>query len=71
VGSDADLVIWNPDATIRVEPALLHHRHKITPYMGRELAGLVETTFLRGRKIYERGEFSPAPIGQILRRGNA
>ncbi len=71
VGSDADLVIWNPDVTFRVEPALLHHRHKITPYMGRELAGLVETTFLRGRKIYERGEFSPAPIGQILRRGNA
>jgi allantoinase len=71
VGSDADLVIWNPDAKFRVEPSQLHHRHKITPYMGRELAGLVETTFLRGRKIYERGEFSPAPIGQILRRGNA
>ena len=71
VGSDADLVIWNPDATFRVEPSQLHHRHKITPYARRELAGVVETTFLRGRKIYERGEFSPAPIGQILHRDSA
>jgi allantoinase len=71
VGCDADLVIWDPDVRFRVEPSQLHHRHKITPYAGRELAGVVETTFLRGRKIYERGEFSPAPIGQILHRDSA
>ncbi len=69
-GCDADLVIWNPDAKFRVEPTALHHRHKQTPYSGRELHGVVETTFLRGRKIFERGEFSTAPIGHILQRGN-
>jgi allantoinase len=71
VGCDADLVIWNSDAKLRVDPAKIHHRHKITPYAGRELAGVVEVTFLRGRKIYEHGEFLPAPVGQILRRGSA
>jgi allantoinase len=69
-GCDADLVIWNPDTKFRVEPAALHHRHKQTPYAGRELQGVVEATFLRGRKIFECGEVVGAPIGHILQRGN-
>jgi len=69
VGCDADFVIWDPDAKFRVDPAQLHHRHKVTPYAGRELSGRVETTFLRGRKIFERGEFSASPVGHVLHRG--
>jgi allantoinase len=69
VGFDADFVIWNPRDEFTVDPARLHQRHKITPYAGRKLSGIVETTFLRGRKIYDRGEFSSSPLGQILRRG--
>jgi len=71
VGCDADFVIWNPDAAFRVDPAQLHHRHKLTPYAGRELKGVVQTTFLRGRKVFDRGEFSATPIGQALHRGGA
>jgi allantoinase len=69
VGSDADIVIWNPDAEFKVEPAMIHHRHKLTPYAGRVLSGVVEQTFLRGRKIYERGEFTNKSAGMILKRG--
>jgi len=69
VGRDADLVIWNPDAVFRVDPARLQHRHKLTPYAGLELMGIVETTFLRGQKIFDRGEFSAAPAGCVLLRG--
>jgi allantoinase len=71
VGFDADLVVWNPEARFSVDKAQLHQRHKVTPYAGRKLSGVVETTFLRGRKIYDRGEFSPSPVGQVLRRGSA
>lgn len=71
VGYDADFAIWNPDAEFSVDPAKLHQRHKITPYAGRKFSGQVETTFLRGRKIFDRGEFFPGPLGQILRRGSA
>ena len=71
VGCDADLVIWDPNAKFVVEPSHLHFRHKITPYAGRVLAGVVETTFLRGRKIYDRGEFCAGPIGRVLHRGSA
>jgi allantoinase len=71
VGYDADLVIWNPDATFRVNPEQLQHRHKLTPYTGRILSGVIETTFLLGKKIYERGEFCDAPAGQVLLRGKS
>ncbi len=68
-GRDADLVIWNPDTGFTVDPAQLHHRHKLTPYAGRELMGIVEATFLRGMKIFERGKFGAAPSGEVLLRG--
>jgi allantoinase len=71
VGADADLVIWNPEAAFRVDPARLHHRHKLTPYAGRELFGVVETTFLRGQEIFADGRFSAAPLGRVLLRGRA
>ena len=69
VGTDADLVIWDPDARFTVEPEHLHHRHKVTPYAGRELSGTTVTTFLRGRPVYDRGEFPSLPHGQVLIRG--
>ena len=68
-GRDADLVIWNPDAGFKVDPVQLHHRHKLTPYAGRDLMGIVEATFLRGKKIFERGQFCAAPAGKVLLRG--
>ena len=68
-GRDADLVIWNPEASFKVNPAQLHHRHKLTPYAERDLMGIVEATFLRGVKIFERGNFCGAPAGQVLLRG--
>jgi allantoinase len=66
VGKDADLVIWNPEARYRVEPESIHHRHKLTPYAGLELMGVVQTTFLRGRKVYDAGELIGDPLGRLL-----
>lgn len=66
VGADADLVIWNPMKQFRVAGETLHHRHKLTPYEGRILDGVVEKTFLRGRKIYDDGQFIGAPSGVLL-----
>ena len=69
VGSDADIVIWNPDKEFRVGPAIVHHRHKLTPYAGEGLRGVVEKTFLRGQMVYDGGEFVWGPRGQFLLRG--
>jgi allantoinase len=67
VGGDADIVIWNPEKEFLVGPDMLHHRHKLTPYAGRTLTGVVEKTFLRGEKIYDAGEFATEPRGLLLR----
>jgi allantoinase len=66
-GYDADIVIWNPDREFTVEPGVLHHRHKLSPYNGEVLRGVVEKTLVRGRMVYDDGEFS-GPFGQILLR---
>jgi allantoinase len=67
-GSDADLVIWNPDQQFTVTASALQHRHKITPYEGETLNGVVQKTFLRGRKIYDTGHFTTTPPGHMLLR---
>lgn len=68
VGNDADLVVWNPHEQFTVAAGALHHRHKITPYEGEVLSGIVQKTFLRGRKIYDGGHFVDAPSGHMLLR---
>lgn len=68
IGSHADLVIWNPDQQFTVTATSLHHRHKITPYEGEVLNGVVEKTFLRGKKIYDVGRFVDQPLGHMLLR---
>ena len=62
-GHDADLVIFDPDANFQVDAARLEHRHPVTPYAGEMLSGVVEMTFLRGEKVFDRGEFRGEPEG--------
>lgn len=66
VGCDADLIIWNPNQKLRIEDNTTHHRHKLTPYANHEFAGKVETTFLRGRRIYDANKFIGEPEGKLL-----
>jgi allantoinase len=66
-GYHADMVIWNPDREFKVEPAMLHHRHRLSPYNGEVFRGVVEKTFVRGRIVYDGGEFL-APLGEIVLR---
>jgi allantoinase len=63
-GADADLCVFAPEETFVVDPARLHHRHPVTPYAGRRLAGVVRSTWLRGHEV--TGE---VPGGRLLSRG--
>jgi allantoinase len=63
---DADLVVFDPDATFTVDPTALYHRHRATPYEGRVLNGRVEATYLRGRAVYSADGFSETAWGQTL-----
>jgi allantoinase len=68
VGCDADLVIFDPEAAFRVDRTLLLPDHALTPYAGRHLYGVVERTYLRGTRVYERGRGWSAPRGNFLLR---
>jgi allantoinase len=68
IGGDADVIIWNPNRAFTVEPSMLHHRHKLTPYAGEVLRGEVEKTFVRGQMVYDAGEFVSVPLGQTILR---
>jgi allantoinase len=63
-GFDADLVAFAPDESFAVDPARLRHRHRLTPYAGQRLHGVVRRTWLRG--VPADGE---RPAGRLLRRG--
>jgi allantoinase len=64
-GRDADLVVWDPDAFIIVDPQQLYHRHPITPYAGQTLRGRVLTTLLRGEIVFD-GEIRGGARGELI-----
>ncbi len=67
VGCDADLIMFMPEAKFRPDAGYFFHRHKLSPYIGRELQGIVRTTFLRGRKIVDLPKGgSKTPAGCVL-----
>jgi allantoinase len=66
LGYDADFAVFEPDAGRVIDPERLHHKHPVTPYAFRPLAGLVRETWLRGRRVS-----GDEPTGQLLARGTA
>jgi len=63
-GKHANLVAFDADASFTVTPEGLHYRHKISPYMGETLRGVVRSTWLRGERIFVDGAFPSAPRGR-------
>jgi allantoinase len=51
-GFDADVTIWDPDASVIVDRARVLHRHPVTPYAGHELFGVVHATVVGGRVVF-------------------
>lgn len=55
-GYDADIAIWNPDASFVVDASVLFHRHHVTPYEARNLFGVVQSTYVAGRRVFADGQ---------------
>ncbi|GAC1383093.1 MAG: dihydropyrimidinase [Ktedonobacteraceae bacterium] len=56
-GSDADIVIFDPNATATITAATQHQRVDYTPYEGMLMQGSPDTVFLRGRIIVQNGQY--------------
>lgn len=66
-GSDADLVIYDPDAEWHVDPERLFSKHKWTPFAGRRVRGQVVRTLVRGSTAYLDGAIvAPPGSGRFL-----
>ncbi|MGH3354956.1 MAG: allantoinase AllB [Nocardioidaceae bacterium] len=65
LGYAADLCVFAPEEVFVVDVGRLQHRNPVTPYAGRDLAGVVRSTWLRGRRVQIESE----PRGRLLRRG--
>ncbi len=68
IGSDADLVIWDPERTATIRNADLHHAVDYTPYEGMAVTGWPAITVSRGEIVYRNGQPLDAPgRGRFLR----
>jgi allantoinase len=65
-GCDADLVVFAPDERFEVTPQSIRHRHRVTPYVGETLTGVVHATYLRGRLVFDEGRALADDQGELL-----
>src|SRR5215510_9374923 len=70
VGSDADIVIFDPNREQTISAATHHMRVDYSAYEGWRVRGVTETVLSRGRVIVENNEFKGrAGAGRFIKRG--
>ena len=68
-GSDADIVVFDPNRTITLSAKTLHMNVDYNPYEGRQVTGAADTVLSRGRLVIEDGKFvGRAGAGSFLKR---
>lgn len=67
-GLDADLVVLDEAELFDLEPSLVLHRHKLTPYEGLRLSGVAHETIVRGLTVHARGGSAPRAGRPLLNR---
>jgi len=69
VGSDADIVLWDPNRKETIRQEILHHGSDYTPWEGFQVTGYPVMTIARGRTIVEEGKVLGEPgFGGFLAR---
>ena len=68
-GSDADIVVFDPNREVTLSAKTLHMKVDYSPYEGRQVIGAPEIVLSRGRVIVENGRFvGRAGGGTFLKR---
>jgi len=68
VGYDADFCVFDDSAEYVIQADMIKYRHKVTPYAGRKVKGVVRRTFVRGQEVFAAGDILNTPIGEPLLR---
>ncbi len=70
VGSDADIVIFDPEKEQIISAKTHHMNVDYSAYEGKTIKGVVETVLSRGRVVIDNGEYKGKPgDGSFLKRG--
>ena len=70
VGSDADIVIFDPEKQQTLGVKTQHMNCDYNAYEGKQITGVVETVLSRGKVVIDKGEFKgKAGDGKFLKRG--
>ena len=70
-GSDADVVIFDPEKKVRLSAKTLHMNVDYSPYEGREVVGATDTVISRGRVVIDGGTFvGRAGAGSFIKRAS-
>jgi dihydropyrimidinase len=68
-GSEADIVVWDPEKKTQLSARTLHMRCDYNPYEGRSVTGGPEVVLSRGRVVVDKGNFKGSPgQGRFIRR---
>ena len=67
-GFDADLIVVDDEKTFTVTENIIHHKHKVTTYLGEILSGVIEQTYIAGEKVYEDEKFIQLNKGKVILR---
>ncbi|SPF49305.1 D-hydantoinase [Candidatus Desulfosporosinus infrequens] len=69
VGKDADIVIYDPEKDFTITVSAMHSDYDHTIWEGKELHGYPVMTFLRGKLVYQDGDFVGEPgWGKFVKR---
>ncbi len=69
MGSDGDLVLWDPKRTVTLSAKTHHMRVDYNPYEGRLVQGAPSMVISRGEVIVDDGKFTGARgRGQFVKR---
>jgi dihydropyrimidinase len=72
IGSDADIVVFDPNVTTTMSVDVNHMDVDYSCYEGKEVAGKIETVLSRGKALIEDGEYhGHKGYGQYLKRGTS
>jgi len=68
-GYAADILVFNDAVEYPISPEMIRHKNKFTPYIGKQVRGRVERTYLRGQLVFSDDKFQGVPSGRPILKG--
>jgi allantoinase len=67
IGADADLTLVDLGHAPLLQADDLRYRHRVSPFVGRQLGGIVRQTLVRGRPVFVEGKLVASGGGRLIR----